>query len=62
MANSIFHVVFTRLEESRIGIQEHLAEGGAKDQETYWRLVGKYDALGAIRNDLKEVEKRYVDD
>jgi hypothetical protein len=62
MADNIFHHVLTRLEESRTAIAEHLAEGGAKDQETYWRLVGKYEALGVIRNDVKEVEKRYVDD
>lgn len=62
MADSIFHTILTRLDESRTSIAEHLAEGGAKDQETYWRLVGKYEALGIIRNDIKEVEKRYVDD
>jgi hypothetical protein len=62
MADSIFHTVLTRLEENRTSIAEHLAGGGAKDQETYWRLVGKYEALSIIRNDVKEIEKRYVDD
>ncbi len=62
MADSIFHTVLTRLEESRTSIAEHLAEGGAKDQETYWKLVGKYEALSIIRNDVKELEKRYIDD
>lgn len=62
MSDTVFHSVVKRLEESRTAIAEHLAEGGAKDQETYWRLVGKYEALGIIRNDIKEVEKRYVDD
>tara|TARA_Y100000385_G_scaffold290519_1_gene364032 strand:+ start:2225 stop:2389 length:165 start_codon:yes stop_codon:yes gene_type:complete len=51
-----------RLDESRTAIAEHLAEGCAKDQETYWRLVGKYEALGSIRNDVKDIEQRYVDD
>lgn len=62
MADSIFHVVLKRLDESRTSIAEHLAEGGARDQETYWRLVGKYEALGIIRNDVKDIEQRYVDE
>jgi len=62
MADSIFHTVLTRIDESRISIQEHLAEGGAKDQETYWKLVGKYEALSIVRAEVKEIEKRYVDD
>jgi hypothetical protein len=62
MANSIFHTVLTRIDESRTAIQEHLAEGGAKDQEAYWKLVGKYEALSIVRADVKDIEKRYVDD
>lgn len=62
MADTIFHVVLTRLDESRTAIAEFLASGGAKDQETYWRLVGKYEALGELRNDVKDVEQRYVDE
>jgi hypothetical protein len=54
--------MLTRLDESRTAIAEHLAEGGAKDQETYWRLVGKYEALTIIRGDVKDIEQRYVDD
>lgn len=62
MADSIFHTMLTRLDESRTAIAEHLAEGGAKDQETYWRLVGKYEALSIIRGDVKDIEQRYIDD
>ena len=62
MTSNIFHAVLTRLDESRESIASHLAEGGAKDQETYCRLVGKYEALGIIRNDVKDVEQRYVED
>ncbi len=62
MSDNIFHTMLKRLDESRTAIAEHLAEGCAKDQETYWRLVGKYEALGIIRNDVKDIEQRYVDD
>ena len=62
MADSVFHHVLTRLEESRTSIAEHLATGGAKDQETYWKLVGKYEALTIIRNDVKDIEQRYIED
>ena len=62
MADDIFHTVLTRISESRTAIAEHLAEGGAKDQAAYWKLVGKYEALGIIRADIKEIEKRYIDD
>ena len=62
MADNIFHTVLARIDESRISIQEHLAEGGAKDQETYWKLVGKNEALSIVRAEVKEIEKRYVDD
>ncbi len=53
MVDNIFHTVLTRIDESRISIQEHLAEGGAKDQETYWKLVGKYEALSIVRAEVK---------
>ena len=62
MSDNIFHHVLTRIEESRTAIAEHLAEGGAKDQETYWRLVGKYEALTVVRNDVKDIELRYIED
>ena len=61
MADSVFHTMLTRLDESRTSIAEHLAEGGAKDQETYWKLVGKYEALTIIRNDVKDIEKKYIE-
>lgn len=62
MADTVFHHVLTRLDEGRTAIAEFLASGGAKDQETYWRLVGKYEALGEIRHDVEDVEKRYIDE
>ena len=61
MADSIFHNLLTRIEESRTAVAVYLAEGSAKDQETYWTLVGKYEALTIIRNDVKDIEKKYIE-
>lgn len=61
MEQSIFLTVLNRIEEQRQGIRHHLAGGGAETQLEYWKLVGKYEALGNTVEEIKEVEQRYID-
>ena len=61
MEQSIFLTVLNRIEEQREGIRHYLAGGGVDSHLDYIRLVGKYEALGNIAEEIKEVEQRYVD-
>jgi hypothetical protein len=57
----IFLTVLNRIEEQRQGIRHYLAGGGVETQLEYWKLVGKYEALGNTVEEIKEVEQRYID-
>ena len=59
---TVFHAVFKRITESKAGIEQFLAGGGAKDHESYVRLVGKYEALGQVEAEIKDIEQMYIAD
>jgi hypothetical protein len=59
--NSIFVILERRLHEYKSSIEQFLATGGAKDQDAYWHAVGEYSSYNKILDDLKEIEKRYID-
>jgi hypothetical protein len=59
---TVFHAVFKRIAESKTGIEQFLAGGGANNHEAYVRLVGKYEALGQVEAELKDIEQRYIAD
>jgi len=58
---SIFLTVLNRVEEQREGIRHYLAGGGVDSHLEYFKLVGKYEALGNIVEEIREVEQRYID-
>jgi len=53
--------VLNRVEEQREGIRHYLAGGGVDSHLEYIKLVGKYEALGNIVEEIREVEQRYID-
>jgi hypothetical protein len=62
MSEGIFYPILRELEARKLGLQVHLAEGGAKTPEEYWKMVGEYTALIRLEGELKELEQRYIAD
>jgi len=54
-------VIKGKIAEYKSSIELFLAEGGAKTQEDYVKLTGKYEAFRIIEEDLLEIEKRYIE-
>lgn len=51
-----------RIEEYKGAIALYLTSGACKSMEEYCRTTGKFEALEAVLDDIKDIEKRYIDD
>ena len=60
MGEGVFYPVIREIVDRKTGLQVHLAEGGAKTLEDYWRAVGEYTALSRVEDELKDLERRYI--
>ena len=58
---NVFLIFERKLNEYKSSIERFLATGGAKNQDAYWHAVGEYSSYNKILEDLKEIEKRYID-
>jgi len=58
---NVFLIIEKRISEYKSSIEQHLATGGAATQDKYWVAVGNYEAYNNILEDLKELEKRYIE-
>lgn len=61
MTDPLILVIKGKIAEYKSSIELFLAEGGAKTQEDYVKLTGKYEAFKIIEEDLSEIEKRYIE-
>ena len=61
MTDPLILVIKGKIAEYKSSIDLFLAEGGAKTQEDYVKLTGKYEAFRIIEEDLSEIEKRYIE-
>jgi hypothetical protein len=52
MGEGVFYPVIREIVDRKTGLQVHLAEGGAKTLEDYWRAVGEYTALSRVEDEL----------
>ena len=59
--DDIFKLLFKRIDEYEEDIKGFLASGQAEDMAMYNRLVGRNEGLQFIRQDLAEIEKRYIE-
>jgi len=50
-----------QLSEYKSSIELWLAQGGAKSYEDYLKMTAKYEAFEQLQEDLKELEKRYIE-
>lgn len=62
MNQSPFYLALKDIAEQKEDIKVHLASGGAKTQEDYWRMVGAFRAVERVEGILKDIEQRYIED
>ena len=61
MEVNIFEALERRLGEYKTEIAEFISGGGVKSMEDYNRLVGKIEGIDIVLNNLKELEKRFIE-
>lgn len=61
MESDIFELLLRRVAEQKSSIELFLASGGAKSYEDYCRATGEYSALNKIDDEIREIEKRYIE-
>tara|TARA_R110000751_G_scaffold60448_2_gene126149 strand:- start:1347 stop:1535 length:189 start_codon:yes stop_codon:yes gene_type:complete len=61
MSDSIFSLLERKIDEYESDIKTYLASGQAETMDMYNRVVGRNEALQFIRQDLKDIEKRYIE-
>ena len=61
MSDTVFSLLGRKLDEYEEEIKTYLAPGQAEDLSSYNRLVGRCDLVKIIRQDLEDIEKRYIE-
>jgi len=61
MEDSVFGLLYRRIREKRGPLADYLTQGGAKNYEDYVRVSAQHGALVDIEEDIKELEKRFMD-
>ena len=59
--DDVFALLNRRIEEYEEDIKTFLASGQAEDMALYNRLVGRNEGLQFIKQDLSDIEKRYIE-
>jgi|TARA_R110002020_G_scaffold326188_1_gene541892 hypothetical protein len=59
--DDVFTLIKRKIEEYEEDIKTFLASGQAEDMAMYSRIVGRNEALQFIKQDLADLEKRYVE-
>ena len=59
--DDLFSLLNKKIEEYEKDIKTFLASGQAEDMAMYNRLVGRNEGLQFIKQDLADIEKRYIE-
>lgn len=59
--DDLFSLLNKMIEEYEKDIKTFLASGQAEDMAMYNRLVGRNEGLQFIKQDLADIEKRYIE-
>ena len=62
MSDTMVTLLISRLEEKKSSIEQFLARGGVSSYEDYMKLTGYYEAINEVIEEVKEIEKRFIDD
>jgi hypothetical protein len=61
MEGEIIAAILSRTEEQKRSIELFLAGGGAKSYDDYCRAIGEYSSLQKVEDDIKDIEKRFLE-
>jgi hypothetical protein len=61
MDDTVFSYLERKIDEYENDIKTFLASGQVEDMAMYNRIVGRNEALQFVRQDLKDLEKRFVE-
>jgi hypothetical protein len=61
MEESVFGVLYRRIAERREDLASYMVQGGAPDYVAYARAAAQHEAYLTIEEDIKELEKRFMD-
>jgi len=59
--DDIFTLIKRKIDEYEEDIKNFLASGQAEDMAMYNRIVGRNEALQFVKQDLADLEKRYIE-
>jgi hypothetical protein len=59
--DDIFTLLKRKIDEYEEDIKNFIASGQAEDMAMYNRIVGRNEALQFVKQDLSELEKRYIE-
>lgn len=59
--DDIFTLLKRKIDEYEEDIKTFLASGQAEDMAMYSRIVGRNEALQFVKQDLADLEKRYIE-
>jgi alanine-alpha-ketoisovalerate/valine-pyruvate aminotransferase len=61
MEDSVFGILYRRISERREALADYIVQGGAPDYVGYARAAAQHEAYVTIEEDIKELEKRFMD-
>jgi len=61
MEETLLALLRRRIAESKESVEQFLASGGADSMEKYNRIVGRYEAMTMIEEELLDLERRYIE-
>jgi hypothetical protein len=61
MEGSVFSILYRRISERREALADFLVNGGPSDYVAYVKAQAQHAAYVDIEEDIKELEKRFMD-
>ena len=62
METDLISLLKRRAEEYDEQVKDYLADGAIKSMEDYNRVVGRLEGIALMYNEIKAIEKRFVED
>jgi len=61
MDDEIFMAVLRTIDAERGAVINHLVGGAVKDYPGYRELIGKYNMLMVMEGEIKDMQKKFID-
>jgi hypothetical protein len=61
MEDSVFAILYRRISERRQALADFVVQGGAPDYVAYARATAQHEAYLTLEEDIKELERRFME-